>query len=261
MAARETALMNSTRSRTPYQGVVQIFQFNRPYYLGGAVTVVVALLASPFLHSAWRVALLVGIVPAVFWLASSLIVSHYVYDRFPLYDLNWIARVIGKTPGKWINIHCGFDETSELLSAIFPEADRCVVDIYDAQVMTEGSIRMAQGRMKDDIPLVTGRYDALTFNAGSFDAAFLIFAAHELRRHDQRVKLFREVARILAPGRDLILMEHSRDLWNFLAFGPGVLHFFSQNAWRKAASEAGLILRTEFSMTRFIHVYHLRTVD
>lgn len=250
--------MKPVAGRKPFQGVVQILQFNWPHYLGAAITVGVAALVLPFLHSAWRLPLLVAIVPAVFWLASSLIVSHYVYDRFPLYDLNWIARAIEKTPGKWINIHCGFDETSDLLSTIFPEADRCVVDIYDPQVMTEGSIRMAQGRMNNEGTLMPGQYDALKFNADSFDAAFLIFAAHELRRHDQRVKLFREVARILAPGRDLILMEHSRDIWNFLAFGPGFLHFFSRNAWRKAVSEAGLVVRTEFSMTLFVHVYHLR---
>jgi hypothetical protein len=70
--------------------------------------------------------------------------------------------------------------------------------------------------------------------------------------------LFQEVARILVPGGDLILMEHSRDWWNFLAFGPGFLHFFSCREWRRATFEAGLNLRTEFSRTSFVHVYHLR---
>ncbi|HXE07131.1 MAG TPA: class I SAM-dependent methyltransferase [Acidobacteriaceae bacterium] len=250
--------MNSIGARGPYQGVLQILQFNRPYYVGAALTVLVAMLALPFLHSAWRIALIVSVVPALFWLASSLIVSHYVYDRFPLYDLRWIARALGRTPAKWINIHNGFDETSGLLSAIFPQSQACVVDIYDPKVMTEGSIRMAQGRKSGEIPSVSAQYDALPFNSGSFDAVFVIFAAHELRRHDQRVTLFRELARILAPGRDLILMEHSRDLWNFLAFGPGAFHFFSRSVWRKAILQAGLTLRTEFPMTRFVRVYHLQ---
>ena len=218
--------MNPVAARKPFQGVVQILQFNWPYYLGAAVTAGAAALALPFPHSESRLALLIAIVPAIFWLASSLIVSHYVYDRFPLYDLNWIARGVEKTPRRWINIHCGFDETSDLLSAIFPEADRSVVDIYDPQVMTEGSIRIAQGRRNSESPFMPRQYDALKFDADSFDAAFLIFAAHELRRHDQRVKLFREVDRVLVPGGDLILIEHSRDIWNFIAFGPGFLHFF-----------------------------------
>jgi SAM-dependent methyltransferase len=248
----------SSKSRTPYQGVVQILRFNWPFYLGAAIAVGLAMLALPFLHPIWRVALLLAVTPAAFWMVASLIVSHYVYDRFPLYDLNWIARTLPKTPRKWINIHSGFDETSGLLAATFPGSASQVVNIYDSQTMTEGSIQKAQGRNEDAIPSVAARYDALAFSADSFDAAFLIFAAHELRRHDQRVKLFREVARILVPGGDVILVEHSRDFWNFVAFGPGFLHFFSQRAWRKAASEAGLILQTEFSMTPFVHVYNLR---
>jgi SAM-dependent methyltransferase len=233
-------------------------QFNWRSYFGAALGVSVAMLALPFLHPIGRVALLLATAPAMFWLASSLIVSHYVYDHFPLYDLNWILRILPRAPGRWINIHCGFDETSGLLAAVFPEAASQVVDIYDPQVMTETSIRLARRLKHCAIPSAAARYDALAFSAGSFDAAFSIFAAHELRHHDQRVKLFREIARILVPGGDFILMEHSRDLWNFVAFGPGFLHFFSQLAWRKAAFEAGLTLRTEFSMTPFIHVYNLR---
>jgi SAM-dependent methyltransferase len=79
-----------------------------------------------------------------------------------------------------------------------------------------------------------------------------------MRHHDQRVKLFKEIARVLAPDGEFALMEHSRDWRNFLAFGPGFLHFFSQRAWRTAASDAGLALRTEFSITPFVHVYILR---
>jgi SAM-dependent methyltransferase len=250
--------MNSTPARKPYQGLVQIWQFNRRSYFGAAMGVGAAMLALPFLHPIWRVALLLAAAPAVFWQASSLIVSHYVYDHFPLYDLNWISRILPRAPRRWINIHCGFDETSGLLAAIFPEAASQVVDIYDPQVMTEASIRLARRLRHCAVPSVAAHYDALPFSTGSFDAAFSIFAAHELRRHDQRVRLFREIARILPPGGDLILMEHSRDLWNFVAFGPGFLHFFSQRAWRKAAFEAGLSLRTEFSMTPFVHVYNLR---
>jgi SAM-dependent methyltransferase len=258
MAAREAADMSPTLARKPYQGLVQIMQFNWRSYVGTAMGVSAALLALPFLPPIGRAALLLGVAPAIFWLASSLIVSHYVYDRFPLYDLSWILRTLPRAPRRWINIHCGFDETSDLLTAIFPESAGQAVDIFDPHVMTEASIHLARHNKLSDLPATAMHYDALALSDSSLDAAFLIFAAHELRRHEQRVKLFREIVRILVPGGDLILMEHARDGWNFLAFGPGFLHFFSKHEWRRAASEAGLTLQTEFTRTPFIHVYILR---
>lgn len=243
--------------RRPYQGVLQILQFNWRIYLATVAGGGAALLAWSFLAPAGRMALLLGVAPAVFWLVSSLLVSHYVYDRFPLYDLNWISRALSRAPRHWINIHCGLDETSRLLAAVFPGAAMQVVDIFDRRVMTEKSIQQARRVKNCAIPAMPARYDALPFGSDAFDAAFSIFAAHELRRHDQRVSLFGEVARILVPGGAFVVMEHSRDWRNFLAFGPGFLHFFSQRAWRRAASEAGLTLLTEFSMTPFVRVYIL----
>jgi ubiquinone/menaquinone biosynthesis C-methylase UbiE len=124
--------------------------------------------------------------------------------------------------------------------------------------MTENSIRQAREANRSKIPAIPARFDGLPFNADFFDAAFSIFAAHELRHHAQRVRLLREIARILAPGGELVVMEHSRDWPNFLAFGPGFLHFFSRRDWRRAFSQAGLIVRTELAMTPFVHVYILR---
>jgi SAM-dependent methyltransferase len=217
-----------------------------------------ALLAIPSLPPLGRAGLLLGAASALFWMASSLLVSHYVYDRFPLYNLNWISSALSHTPRRWVNIHCGLDETSGLLTAIFPQAAGQVVDIFDPRVMTETSIRQARRIKRSTIPAMRARYDNLFLATNSFDAAFCIFSAHELRRHQQRVRLFKEIARVLVPGGELVLMEHSRDWRNLLAFGPGFLHFFSRRAWHKAAYGAGLTLKAEFSMTPFVRVYILR---
>lgn len=250
--------MNATAVRRPWQGVLQILRFNWRSYGAAAAVIVVALLTAPFLPRLFRAGLLIGVAPALFWLMSSLLVSHYVYDRFPLYDLNWIPRVLSPMPSRWLNIHCGFDETSGLLAAIFPGAAFDVVDIFDARVMTEPSIRQARRKECGAIAATPGRFDDLPFESGAFDAAFCIFAAHELRRDWQRATLFLEIARVLIPGGELVLMEHSRDWWNLLAFGPGFIHFFSQHAWRRTAAQAGFRVQAELSMTPFVHVYVLR---
>ena len=250
--------MSTSPARGPYQGVLQVLQFNWRKYVAALTVPMAAALAWPSLPPLGRAALLLGIALALFWTASSLIVSHYVYDCFPLYDFRPIGRLLGRVPRRWINIHSGWDEASKLLAETFPASSGQVVDIFDACLMTESSIRQARQVNHDVIPATPGCYNALPFGVDSFDVAFSIFAVHELRRHQQRVCLFREIARILTPDGEFVLIEHVRDWRNFLAFGPGFLHFFSQRAWRNAALEAGLNLQTECTMTPFVHVYILR---
>jgi SAM-dependent methyltransferase len=250
--------MSTLTTRGPYQGVLQILQFNRRMYLVATAGVVAAALTWPFLPTPGRIALLSGVVPAMFWMGSSLLVSHYIYDRFPLYDFRWIVPLLTRVPRRWINIHSGWDETSGLLETILPAEGSQVVDIFDPRIMTEISIQQARLVNQKAVRAISGRYDCLPFDAGVFDTSFAIFTAHELRRHEQRVDLFREVVRVLIPGGELVLMEHVRDWKNFLAFGPGFLHFFSRKEWRNVASEAGLMVGTELAMTPFVHVFVLR---
>ena len=250
--------MTATAMRRPYQGVLQIIEFNQRRYLITLIGVGAASLALPHLEPSLRFAALALVAPTLFWTLSSLLVSHYVYDCFPLYDLSWLSQTLSRMPRHWANIHCGLDETSTQLAAAFPDADGTVVDIFDPQVMTEPSIRQARRGRDAAIATIHARHDKLDLEAETFDTAFCIFAAHELRAHKQRVKLFKEVARILQVGGELVLIEHLRDWRNFLAFGPGFLHFFSRRAWRKAAAHASLAVSAEFSRTPFVHVFILR---
>jgi SAM-dependent methyltransferase len=250
--------MNATSMRGPYQGVLQIVQFNWRMYLATVCGVAAVVVAWPVLPLAGRVMLVAAVAPALFWMVASLAVSHYVYDRFPLYDLHWLARALSHAPRRWINVHAGWDETSGLLKTIFPDAVGEAVDLFDSAVMTEASIRQAHRASHAAVPTISAGYDTLPFETRTVDTVFVIFAAHELRRHEQRVRFFGEVARVLTSGGECLLMEHMRDWWNFLAFGPGFLHFFPLCAWRQAARQAGLEIRTEFAMTPFVHVFVIR---
>jgi SAM-dependent methyltransferase len=243
-------------NRAPYQGLLQIFHYNQPFYVRTLGAVAVAAVLSLWLPSSLRALLLLACGIAVFWSCSSLLVSHYVYDRSPLYSLQWLNGLLSRPPERWINIHAGLDETSSIIASIFPRATGQTVDIYDPREMTEPSI--GEARRVTHAPSPTADWRALPAADQSFDAAFLIFAAHELRHHEARVKFFQEVARVLRPNGEVVLVEHLRDWFNFAAFGPGFLHFFSGSAWQHAAEAAHLSIRQRRTITPFVHVFVLR---
>ena len=246
--------MTARPRRDSYQGMLQILRFNWPKYLAAGGFMAGAGCAWPMLPSLGRGILLTAAFPVLWWTLASLLISHYVYDRSGFYELSWLANALRRPPERWLSIHCGLDETSSLLNAVFPDGSGQVADIFDPDAMTEDSIRQARRAQRNAAQSTPAHFDSLPFAGGSFDAVFCIFAAHELRRHSDRARLFMEIARVLAPGGVLVLVEHLRDWPNFVAFGPGFLHFHSWRAWQRAADDAGLTCSAEFPFTPFVRV-------
>jgi SAM-dependent methyltransferase len=242
--------------RRPYQGLVQIFEYNRPFYLRTIVGVMAAIVVSLYVPWTLRILILCAVAAAIFWMCSSLLVSHYVYDRSDLYGLGWLPARLSQAPRRWLNIHAGVDESSLAIRDVFPGSQGQVIDIYDPQKMTEPSIRRA--RRLGGVTSQAASGVPLPVMDDEFDAVFVIFAAHELREHDDQVRLLRQVARVLRGGGEAVLVEHLRDWANFVAFGPGFLHFFSKGTWEAAANAAGLPIRRHTTVTPFVHVFVLR---
>jgi ubiquinone/menaquinone biosynthesis C-methylase UbiE len=86
----------------------------------------------------------------------------------------------------------------------------------------------------------------------------VIFAAHELRSAKARESFFRELFRVLKPGGTVLLVEHLRDWKNFLAYGPGFLHFFSHREWTRLMAAASFQLTSESGITPWVRVFQLR---
>jgi hypothetical protein len=228
--------------------MTQILRFHWRLYAATLGGLIAAWLLLP--HTA-LVALALS--PAAFWFAASLAVSWYVYDRSPLGQYEWLARSLARRPARWVNLHAGVDNAGAVLPRLFPRAEGRTFDIFDAREMTEPSIREARRALHAPPAGAEVEWDALPPQ----DAAFVIFTAHELRRPEARVRLFRALGRAILPGGEIALVEHLRDWCNFLAFGPGFLHFLSARTWRDAARDAGLRIRREFSVTPFVRVFFL----
>ncbi len=176
-----------------------------------------------------------------------------MYDLSPLYSLSWLTV----QPKRWANIHSGLDQTTPLLQKKLPDSSFTVFDIFDPEQMTEPSIQRAR-ELSGGSDSHRASWKHLPAQTGEFDAVFLIFAAHELRDPTARDTFFQEVKRVLQPGGSAFLVEHLRDLPNFLAYGPGCLHFHSRRTWAAAFGAAGLKVQSERTLTPFVHVFKLR---
>jgi len=239
-----------------YHGMLQILYYNRPMFAKTGVAALAAIVAVAVLPVPRPLAALVlaGVTAALLWSASSLLVSHWIYDLSPLSRWDWLAGLLPVAPRQWTSLHAGLDETFGALARIFPTAKSgTVLDFFDAAEMTEPSIVRAR-KLALDQAATPADFRALPLADGSQDAIFLIFAAHELRQAESRRRFFLEIVRALVPGGRAVLVEHVRDGWNFLAFGPGFLHFLPRREWLRLAAAADLAVRKDFRITPFVAV-------
>jgi ubiquinone/menaquinone biosynthesis C-methylase UbiE len=214
-----------------------------------------ALLWFQLLPQAGEAVVIGTVILTTFWSLSSLLVSYYVYDYRGVTRWNWIPQILSFPPQQWLNIHAGLDESTLILTRFFPNTRYMVVDIYDPQEMTEPSIARARRLHPSPAPAVASKLDGLPLPDRDRDTLFLLFAAHEIRKSARRTEFFLESARVLANSGQLLLVEHIRDWNNFVAFGPGCLHFHSRNEWLRLARDAGLTVVREDHVTPFVRCF------
>jgi len=231
-----------------FSGVGEIVRYNWTQYLAGIC--IVALLAglaraaeSAGLAPWYVMPLAAGAALALWWLLSSLVASWWVYDLAGIRPYNWLRQMIKHQGGRWAYVHTGLDECGYKMRAAHGAGPGLILDTFDAATMTEASVRRARRVTADERrPDAKCRWDAWPNNDGQFDTIYFIFSAHELRRAIDRENLFKEAARSLAPSGQLVLVEHVRDWCNFLAYGPGFMHFWPEKEWDRLAVEAGLMV-------------------
>jgi SAM-dependent methyltransferase len=240
--------------------VRQIVRFNWPFYaaaiaVAASVPSAAARLPLPFLArvSAYAVGALVGL-----WIVASLVASWIVYDGSRLMAWDWVLQALGFSPKSWINLHAGLDESTPALRAIFKDASGRVFDIFDPREMSEPSIARARRLARNAVAPEHADFRHLPIATGTIEVATLMLSAHELRSEQARGALFSELRRVLGPGGRVIVAEHLRDWANFLAFGPGCLHFHSRRTWALCFSRHRFDIHREFSITPFVRVFVLR---
>lgn len=242
--------------RIKFQGVLNILSFNRHFYVYGLIALVLIIGSNMIWH--WPSLLFGGTILAfLYGLLMPLIVSAYVYDYSGYYDFHWLKSLEAQSsdPQQIVNINAGFDETSFIIKRIFPRSGLEVFDFYDPERHTEPAIIRAR---KVSLVYPNTRHilsNTIPIQDRSVDIIFLLSAAHEIRSQDEKVQFLKECHRICRQNGKVIMVEHLRDLPNFLAFTIGFTHFFSKKVWKKAFGSAGFSSIAETKFTPFMSIF------
>lgn len=244
--------------RARFQGTLNILKFNRKFYLIGASLLILFILISYFLSFptwiTWTCTLVI-----LYGLLSSIIVSAIVYDISEFYTLNWLKKLNlnDHSESLKVNIHSGFDDTSQGIANLFPNSDLTVFDFYNPELHTEPAIVIARKKSQIHPSTLSIATHHIPLPDASVDALFLIFSIHEIRENNERIHFLKECKRVCKSNGKIIIVEHLRDLPNFLAFTIGFTHFFSKAVWRNNFESAGFTSITEYKFTSFVSLFIL----
>ena len=236
-----------------------IARLNWPFYFA-VMVIAIGSLAGLFLpvEVALKAACGLALAGAAYFLFGSLGVSHLIYDRSDLYRWGWLERALrGANMRQAIFCHCGFDEASQGLRQHLPGLQWQLLDHFDEKHMPEPSIGRARALFPPLPGTLPSHYDAWPVAAESADLVLGLLVIHELRSEAERSVWFAESRRCLRQGGRVVLVEHVRDAANFLAFGPGFLHFHSPASWRRCWERAGFRSIDEFRVTPFVRIFIL----
>jgi SAM-dependent methyltransferase len=239
--------------------MMMIARFNWPFYAGAGAVFIASACALIYLRMPLlRLTSGLALAASAYFLFVSLGVSHLVYDRSDLYRWRWLERALrDPTPSRGVFAHAGFDEASQAVREKLGEVDWIVLDHYDSARMTEPSIGTARRMFPPTAGTLPAPFDQWPVASESVDVVFALLAVHELRTEAERSAWFAEAKRCLRTDGRVVVAEHTRDAANFLAFGPGFLHFHSPASWRRCWQSAGFHSLDEFRVTLWVRIFVL----
>lgn len=241
--------------RKPFQGILNIIRFNWHFFVIAIVLVMLAILLSNYTNSTLKLILQIISFLMLIPIIVSLLVSYYVYDLSGFYKFKWITNTDENI--SILNINAGFDETSALLKNKFINSNLIALDFYDPNKHTEVSIKRARKQYPPYPNTQEIETSKIDLKSNSIDKIFLILSAHEIRNQAERIAFFTELNRILKPNGQIIVIEHLRDISNFIAYNIGSFHFHSKSTWLNTFNKSKLTVVSELKNTPFISTFTL----
>ena len=245
------------KMRKPFQGVVNIIRFNWHFFVMAFGLVVLLLLIAENANKPFRLFLIATSTIVVFTTFISLLISYYVYDLSGLYDFKWLDKIDIQRQFKIVNINAGFDETSSLLKSKFINSELTVLDFYNPKKHTEISIKRARKAYPPCTNTLRVETSSLPLADCSVDKIFAFLSVHEIRDKKERHLFFKELYRVTQVNGQVFILEHMRDIANFLAYNIGAFHFHTKKTWLSAFYSAGFMIKNEVKITPFITLFIL----
>jgi hypothetical protein len=244
--------------RKPFQGVINIIRFNWHFYLIAGFIIAFLFTSSALIPNELSNIVYVIIILILVALFLSLAISFYVYDYSGLYKFKWLDNLSVHSKSKIANIHAGFDETSLTFRHRYPQADLTVFDFYDPKKHTEVSIERARKAYEPYLDTKPINTDFIPLTANSTDLSFNIFSLHEIRNREERINFLKRQHTYLKDDGRCIIVEHLRDLPNFIAYNIGFFHFLSEHEWKNNFLMAGFEIENVIKVTPFVSVFILK---
>lgn len=254
----------SVPRRSQFEGMLRVVWFNWPLYAAAVGVVLALILLAALPACAGLPQLFLHLLAALVLLqtALSLLASHWVYDRSALRDWQFLSHLVSVQPEgddrlRIVNVHSGYDETSGVLRRVFPDANIDVIDLFSSLDQKEPSIVKARKLYPPTVECLCETVDDWPLSDASIDLILIAFAAHEVRNHEKRELLFSQASKVLKPHGRILLVEHVRDFANFVAFGPGFMHFLPLSEWIRCAKQANLKVAKQYRITPLVAVLEL----
>ena len=244
--------------RKPLQGVTNIIRFNWHFYVIALILVITILFFRRFLSPGLSALTDLILSLAVLSILISLAVSYYIYDYSNIYSLKFLDTLNITSDKKLVNINAGFDEISHILKDKYPETELTVLDFYDPLKHTEVSIERARKAYPPYPGTVTIETNDVPLKENSADNIFLILAAHEIRSNDERVQFFKQLGNSLTSRGRIIVLEHQRDIFNFIAYNFGFFHFLPTETWIYTFNNSGLTVESTAKLTPYLKIFILK---
>lgn len=230
------------------------FGYEWPWTRGHAIAALVfTVLAVALARARWRRAGAIAAALAVWAVAGAVIVNLVL--RFSLPLVLPTAQFLPGGDGRVLDAGAGSGRSALMVLNARPRATVTALDIFGAEYGIGGNgpdrlIANARAAGADArLDVRAGDMRAMPFEPATFDGAVSAFAIDHLSRNDVE-KTFAEMARVLKPGGQFLLLVINQDAWVRTALPFFVHHgYFGGRAypdrWRNGLERAGFTMVDE----------------